>query len=160
MIDTLARHLAAISEARRLLRMVLGNNPAFRAIADSDGALPPGTPVPSALGTDRYFAAYCHLTDALAALTIDPDGDGRATAKARPLAERIVEIKRASVPAVTPTPDAPDPSHLTSLRQRLKYVLDAPPAGLQAVAPEWPGTLAESRVAIVRSGEPHTATPR
>lgn len=73
MIDTLARHVAAVSEARRLLAMVLANNPAFAALAQLDAkrhepsADPNASrePFEKALADDPYFKAYCHLTYAV-----------------------------------------------------------------------------------------------
>lgn len=64
MIDTLARHYAALSEARRLLAMVLDRNPSFAAFRDGSA----GTAVND---DDAYFRAYRHVSEAIA--LIEPE---------------------------------------------------------------------------------------
>lgn len=69
MIDTWARHVAALREARRLTAMILANNPAFAALhgrgASDDRTV---AELQSALGGDRIYEAYGHLSAALALL--------------------------------------------------------------------------------------------
>jgi hypothetical protein len=134
MIDTLARHLAALSEARRLVRMVLVNNPAF--VAYEQGI--PDERTIAALGSDPNYAAFRHLNDAIAILTPEP-----VLAVSEPgltLSDRILDIQPA-VAAGYERPLAPDqPSHgaqdmdhesnlpsLPTLGDRLRYVLEEPP---------------------------------
>lgn len=75
MIDTLARHIAALQEARRLVRMVLANNPAFGAInrLETERCEIAGPAAADLFTNDANFRAYCHLTDALAALATSMD---------------------------------------------------------------------------------------
>ena len=84
MIDTLARHIAALSEARRLVAMVLANNGTFelwqRAVASGDAAL--AAQYETELSDDTAFQAYRQLGAALAEvqpMVTDPvAGEGRA----------------------------------------------------------------------------------
>lgn len=73
MIDTWARHLAALREARRLTAMILANNPAFAALdggVQRSGGAAAGdrTALESALENDSVYHAYGHLSAALALL--------------------------------------------------------------------------------------------
>ena len=163
MIDTLARHLAAVSEARRLVRMVLDNNPAFRAF-DAGGGLPLA-PVPGALAADRYFAAYCHLNDAIAALTLESEANAKAEpAQPLTLSEAITQIVPAAIKPgprcglLTPGSSPNDAADRAILRNRLRYVLDAP-CEHAGVPPSWNQPGDEARVAIVRHGEPNGVPP-
>lgn len=67
MIDTLARHLAALSEARRLMGLVLANNPDF--VAWQRSADPA---IEATLAGDRTFLAYRHLEAAVDLLRPEP----------------------------------------------------------------------------------------
>ena len=154
MIDTLARHLAAVSEAQRLLRMVLANNPAFREFA-ANGSSPSGrNATPRALDTDRYFKAYCLLNDAIAVLTAEPNslppGAAIPTPSTPPLSERINEILPQAAPHHEPAP-LPD---LDFVRQKLRVVLNASPEAACAAPPPWSPPLDEARVAIIRHDRP------
>ncbi len=64
MIDTLARHLAALQESRRLMVMVLARNPSFSAWRDR-GASAEGEADDPQLASDRYFQAYRHIQSAI-----------------------------------------------------------------------------------------------
>lgn len=68
MIDTLARHMAALSEARRLTGMVLANNGTFglwqRAVGAGDGRL--AAQYETELSGDKAYQAYHQLGLALA----------------------------------------------------------------------------------------------
>jgi hypothetical protein len=124
MIDTLARHIAALQEARRLVRMVLANNPAFGAISrlETERCEIAGPAAADLFTNDANFRAYCHLTDALAALATSMDPQefqatqpSDHTGKGR-LADRIATLRpceRASVR--TPIAQSPSGSapHLT-----------------------------------------------
>jgi len=153
MIDTWARHLAAVGEARRLILMVLENNPAFRALSQSPVAA--GQPT-SVLSADVHCRAYVHLNEALAALRHVPSVGEAAGEPREAFSARIADIAPAalategSAAAVEEEQDA-----LSRLRQRLRYVLGEPeaaPADVVAVAPDWAASGEEARVAIVRPG--------
>lgn len=161
MIDTWARHLAAVGEARRLIRLVLQNNAAFRAFEEASGAWPGEAPVPADLAQDPQFIAYVHLTKALEALQPIPTAGCAAVQAAQPLSERIGEVKpaRASgrpeevafeAAAPEPAPNA-DADGLARLRARLRYVLEGAPEEVQAAPVHWCATGEEAHVAIVRS---------
>lgn len=162
MIDTLARHLAAVSEARRLVRMVLDNNPAFRAF-EADGADLRAAHLLGNLGADRYFSAYCHLNDAIAALTLENTALAEP-APSLPLSERIAEITPATArpdsrcSALAQTSPAAAETAPATLQQRLRYVLDTP-SEHAGVPSSWTQPRDEARVAIVRHSEPHALPP-
>lgn len=156
MIDTLARHLAALHEARRLVRMVLVNNPAFVAF-EQMGATADGR-VDAALACDGYYAAFCHLNDAIALLS--PELGPVPTRADAALCERIVELKPAApsqhqpdaAPAST-RPKCGSPTGeraLSSLSERVRYVLEQPPDdGPPPLVLDHPVGRDEAKVAIV-----------
>ena len=151
MIDTLARHLAALHEARRLVRMVLVNNPAFVAL-ETVVATPDG-PAAAALTDDRYYQAFLHLNDAIGLLSPEP-GAEPAPADAT-LCERIVEL----APAAPSLHQQAPPAHmqcvsltceqaLPTLSERVRYVLEEQPAESPSLRRD------EAHVAIVRHDKP------
>jgi len=173
MINTLARHLAAISEARRLIGLVLANNPAFGAFVAPDGRLPVGLAAPGELSNDCYFKAYCHLTDALAALGQEPllnvetpNGCGAGDRVLDQIAAIAPCRVQSQAPPVAVRPNArcelaslSEPRGLATLRQRLGAVPDrlgtAPDRLVRAAdmsVPVWTASGDEARVAIVRGG--------
>ncbi|MBX9926417.1 MAG: hypothetical protein K2Y05_08675 [Hyphomicrobiaceae bacterium] len=76
MIDTLARHLAALQEARRLLTLVLARNPSFaewrersaHAALESDPQL----------SNDRYYQAFRHVQAAIDLIEPKPEVLGKS----------------------------------------------------------------------------------
>lgn len=177
MIDTLQRHLAALSEARRLVHMVLVNNPSFVALAHPGAAPGERAAAEAALANDRYHAAYGRLNEAIALLTPEPEVATDAEPTTRRLADKIVALKphlpaaavrppaliapaAAPLPrAQTATPAEPPPSRTASLEERVRYVLDAP-AGDGAGANPWPPGRDEAKVAIVFRDGPAVNDPR
>lgn len=89
LIDTPARHAAALKEARRLIALVLANNGAYRALQschpDRDRARM--AQLAGELAADQIYRAFTALGEALAAMEPPPVAD--ADAAGRPLAERI-----------------------------------------------------------------------
>jgi hypothetical protein len=67
MIDSLARHIAALLEARRLVAMVLANNPAFGAheLAVANGLDDEARRLAGLLSADSVYLAYEQLGSAL-----------------------------------------------------------------------------------------------
>jgi hypothetical protein len=162
MIDTLARHLAALSEARRLLSLVLANNPAFEAFkieaAQAKAADPAGKKsgpavepaVGPGLSDDPYFAAYRHISAALALLeprrepaaagVVDEPISARVTLLD---AERARREEQPRAPLAAPEPPAPEVKPVFSNAQPAVRIVND---GLVYTAPKW----CEASVEIVR----------
>lgn len=100
MIDTLARHLAALSEARRLMGLVLANNPDF--VAWQRSADPA---IEATLAGDRTFVAYRHLEAAVDLLRPEPFVKGADVEGADPtVAARDMTAGDSTPVAPTATP--------------------------------------------------------
>lgn len=111
MIDTLARHLAALSEARRLLGLVLANNPAFASWREAcaTGATERGD-LETRLSDDRNFVAFRHICEAIALLEPEkPDQGMPQSGSVAPISERVtlLETHRSQQP---PTIDLQGPA--------------------------------------------------
>jgi len=153
MIDTWARHLAAVSEARRLIKLVLDNNPAFQELDGGPFGGAAGSPAADALARDPHYTAYVHLTAALDALKPVPAVSDLAGGIGLPLVARLAEIAPALPRRANPVrPEAaPELASLERLRQRLRYVLETAPESPAVVAPLMEPAGGEARVAIVRN---------
>jgi hypothetical protein len=154
MIDTLSRHLAALSESRRLMAMVLANNKNFVEFqkVDQRALMGPADPalaaLRAALDDDPYYRAYCHLNYAIALLSPPSQQTVNSCAtQVLALADQIVEL----TPAPAPTWDCPSRARcaaslapadcaarrcaedgksdrsLATRAERLRYVLQDPP---------------------------------
>lgn len=161
MIDTLARHMAALSEARRLTAMVLANNGAFtarqRAIANSDAAQIEA--LEAALTADHIYQAYRHLEAALAEIQPPGHPSGPPQPANLALGDRISLIGASAPVSLTQAaqiPDAaPPPGGAVSLAERLSRVLEltamaeVPAAQPQAASVLYASQRDEARVSIV-----------
>lgn len=184
MIDTLARHVAALSEARRLTAMILINNGTFglwrRSVADGDLAL--AGQYETELSGDKIFQAYRLLGAALAEVQPRSVAQVAVNGPVR-LAERISLLSVAAAVEAEPcvacangTKDAAaccgermdaEPvavieaaalSAETSLGARLNRVLELTAmADREAVAPVWTAQHDEARVSIVYKDVPAAA---
>lgn len=169
MIDTWARHLAAIGEARRLIGLVLQNNAVFRAYQGRAGAGQPELPVPAELARDPQFTAYVHLTKAIEALQPIPTPGDVAVETRRALSKLVSEIKPSHKPpagdlgqtqVVSPGPVAAcDGADLARLKARLSYVLEEAPEAAVTAAAHWGATGGEAQVAIVRARDLPSPAP-
>ena len=150
MIDTLARHFAAVAEARRLLAMVLANNPAFVKLAGRDAirhdpCSAGKQPMERALEDDPYFKAYCHLSYAMDVL--------------KPVC--------AAAPSAAPRPGIPISQQIVTLEPscpvagRVQAALPLPPP-LTACRLPAPQPLQCAAAKPVKETEPcsHSGTPR
>ena len=150
MIDTLARHVAALSEARRLTGMILANNPAFVALQRLETGHDCSS-LEAELASDRVYVAYQNLSAELAVL--QPAAQSNST----PLSQSIALIpKPAPVEAERRCALTPCRHDKSSVGDKLRYVLGEPAIPAEA-APERIERAAgfeprpiEASVAIVR----------
>lgn len=186
MIDTLARHMAALSEARRLAGMVLANNGTFglwqRALAAGDAAL--AAQFETELGADKVFQAYQQLGAALAEIEPRATGPGEVDAGAPVGLGGKISLLRVVGPSEAvpcagcgdgtndPRACCEDPAGEglvveldqsamiaeASLAARLNRVLEMTAmADTEAVVPAWAAQHDEARVAIVFKDVPPVA---
>lgn len=124
MIDTLARHHAALSEARRLLAMVLDRHPSFAAFRDGAAV--------TALNDDAYFRAYRHISDAI--VLIEPELASIEYGDAAKRIADIVPLSAALPPAKTNRlSEALEAAHLELASREPNPV---PKYGASSTAPE------------------------
>ena len=150
MIDTLARHVAALSEARRLTGMILANNPAFVALQRLETGHDRSS-LEAELAGDRVYVAYRNLSAELAVL------QPTAEYKSAPLSLSIALIpKPAPVEPERTCALTPCRHDKSSVGDKLRYVLgesaipaEAAPERIERAVGFEPRPF-EASVAIVR----------
>lgn len=165
MIDTLARHLAALSEARRLLGLVLANNPAFASWREAcaTGATERGE-LETQLSDDRNFIAFRYICEAIALLEPEkPDEDISQSGSVAPISDRVtlLETHRSQrlptveipCPATENSPLARHPKPSSSAAD-----LHSPPTPVATIVNDalvyTPPNWSEAVVEIVREEQP------
>jgi len=165
MIDTLARHIAALREARRLTGMVLANNGSFVALqaAQAAGDEAKIAEIEASLATDMVYLAFRLLEGAIAEITPPADPVPASTCLLDRISviaaqvpeppsgpDRAMIVQAAPLALVAPADtlnDAP-----ISLGDRLQHVLELTAIAGEPTTP--PGTVYraqhdEARVSIV-----------
>jgi len=172
MIDTLARHIAALREARRLTGMVLANNGSFVALqaAQAAGDTAQIAAIEATLATDMVYLAYRLLEGAIAEITPPaqpvPAGTGLrdqisviAGHVPEPPSEPVQAMVAHAVPVALVAPESNPLEAPISLGDRLNHVLELTAIADEPTMP--PSTVYraqsdEARVSIVYRQTPPT----
>lgn len=171
MIDTLARHIAALSEARRLVAMILTNNPAFKALlqAKAGQQIDVVAHLERVLATDKVYLAYCQLGEALADVQpVTEDSPCQQNPPPGTLADQValLPLVMPVVVEARPAPPCARSGRTASIEAGLGGSRPSPPSGAAALGDRVREVLAATAMAdgppakITAALSPGTLPPR